>query len=75
LPRRGDGGGLRREEAVALELADYDPETGSLRVRGKGDRERLAYATNGGRDALEDWIRAHGPGAGPLFVPWTRRGS
>jgi integrase len=63
------GGGLRREEAVALELADYDPEAGSLRVRGKGDRERLAYATNGGRDALEDWIRARGPGAGPLFVP------
>jgi site-specific recombinase XerD len=29
------GGGLRREEVVALLVADYDPEAGSLRVRGK----------------------------------------
>jgi site-specific recombinase XerD len=33
------GGGLRRSEAVAAALADYDPQTGALTVRpGKGDK-------------------------------------
>jgi hypothetical protein len=31
-----------------------------LRLRGKRDRERIAYATNGGRDALDDWIAIRG---------------
>src|SRR5258707_845267 len=36
------GSGLRRAEAVGLELADYDREAGTLKVRGKGIKERLA---------------------------------
>ena len=39
--------GLRRAEAVALDCADYDSEAGSLKVRGKGRKERLAYACDG----------------------------
>ena len=38
------GAGLRRAEA-----ADYDAETGAVRVIGKGDKERIVYATNGGK--------------------------
>jgi site-specific recombinase XerD len=68
------GGGLRREEAVALLVDDYDPEAGSLRVRGKGGRERIAYATNGGRDALDDWLQVRGVEPGPLFVPVDKAG-
>jgi site-specific recombinase XerD len=38
------GSGIRRSEAVALEVADFDPETGVIRVRkGKGRKFRTVY--------------------------------
>jgi site-specific recombinase XerD len=58
--------GLRRGEAVDLELEHY--EGGELRVMGKGRRERLMYISNGARDALEDWIAIRGPDPGPLLT-------
>jgi site-specific recombinase XerD len=39
------GGGLRRAEVVALDLGDFDTETGKLVVRGKGNKERAAWVT------------------------------
>ncbi len=36
-------GGLRRSEAVMLDLGDYDRESGALKVRGKGGKERVTY--------------------------------
>jgi integrase/recombinase XerD len=63
-------GGLRRSEAVGLDLADYDTETGALAVRGgKGRKDRLVYAANGAADALSDWISIRGSGPGPMFHP------
>ncbi len=44
------GAGLRRSEAAALEMADYDAETSALTIRsGKGHKARVAYATGGAR--------------------------
>jgi site-specific recombinase XerD len=37
-------GGLRRTELAGLRLSDYDPETRTLRLRGKGNKERQVYA-------------------------------
>ena len=69
------GGGLRRAEVVALDVADYDPEAGALAIRhGKGRRERIMHATNGGREALAAWLAIRGTAAGPLFVPVDKAG-
>ena len=70
------GGGLRRSEATALAVADYNPETGALTIRrAKGRRDRTAYATDGARDALEAWLGVRGVEPGPLFCPIDRGGT
>ncbi|MDQ6789668.1 MAG: tyrosine-type recombinase/integrase, partial [Candidatus Dormibacteraeota bacterium] len=51
------GSGLRRAEAVALELADLDQVTGQLRVRqGKGRRPRPVSLPTSALPALQDWL-------------------
>lgn len=63
------GGGLRRSEVVALDYADFEQESGALVVRrGKGNKDRTAYATNGTADALADWLSVRGDQAGSLFL-------
>ena len=66
--------GLRRAEVVALEVSDYDGETGALVVRGKGDKERMAYIDNGAADAVGAWLAVRGDEPGPLFCPVTQAG-
>jgi integrase len=69
------GGGLRRSEAVALDVCDYDLTTGMLVVRhGKGNRDRVVYAANGAADALADWLAVRGCDDGPLFLPVNKGG-
>ncbi len=61
------GAGLRIAEALAL---DAGPAGDSLRVLGKGRKERLVPLLPAVRDALALWLRLHpAPAAGaPLFV-------
>lgn len=66
--------GARRAEVVALDLADYDQNTGRLVLRGKGNKERAAFATNGTREALTDWLILRGPEPGPLFLSVNKGG-
>ena len=64
------GAGLRRAEAAALDIADLDRATGALTVHaGKGNRDRLVYATDGGRAALDAWLAVRGEEPGALFCP------
>ncbi len=70
------GAGLRRSEIVALNREDYDPETGALTIRsGKGNKDRLVYATNGAQDAMNGWLQHRGDHSGPLFWPVNKGGS
>jgi integrase/recombinase XerD len=63
------GGGLRRAEAVALDVGDYDLATGALAIRhAKGHQQRVVYATNGSRAALDAWLVVRGDVAGALFL-------
>ena len=69
------GTGIRRAEAVGLDLEDFDPETGELRVlRGKGAKDRIVYVANGASKWLTDWLGIRGPDAGPLFLPVAKGG-
>ena len=69
------GGGLRRAEVVGLDLADFDAANGKLVVRGKGNKERVCWSTNGSRDALDAWLIYRGADAGPLFMPVSKGGT
>jgi site-specific recombinase XerD len=69
------GSGLRRAEAVALDVTDFDVHSGALTVRkGKGDKARVTYAENGAATYLVDWSLARGPEPGPLFCPVDKSG-
>jgi integrase len=68
------GGGLRRSEVVALDLGDFDGDTGQLVVNGKGNKQRIVFVTNGARHALDAWLVRRGPEPGPLFFPVGKGG-
>ncbi|HKP54348.1 MAG TPA: tyrosine-type recombinase/integrase [Chloroflexia bacterium] len=70
------GCGLRRSEVVALDLSDYDAETGALRVHsGKGNRGRVSYAAaDGSRPAIAGWLATRSKAPGPLFCPINKGG-
>jgi integrase/recombinase XerD len=63
--------GLRRAEAVALELSDLDQVSGQLRVRrGKGRKPRPVSAL----PALQDWLKVRVDEPGPLFSAVLKNG-
>jgi len=69
------GSGLRRSELVALELQDFDPDTGALQVRhGKGGKSRTVYLPQGALAAVKDWLRVRGDTEGALICPVRRGG-
>lgn len=64
----GYGCGLRRSEIAKLDLADYDVEQASLRIRaGKGNKDRVVYLPEGAAAALDTWLQERGNTDGPLF--------
>jgi integrase/recombinase XerD len=60
------GSGLRVSELVGLDVDDVDLEVGSVRVLGKGGREREVPLGRYGRDAVAGYLRRARPAlAGP----------
>ena len=69
------GAQLRRSEAVALDLSDYDARTAELRVRAIGTGRIGRFVANAdARRALDRWIGVRGTEAGPLFFPVNKGG-
>ncbi|MGS2875612.1 tyrosine-type recombinase/integrase [Enterobacter huaxiensis] len=63
------GCGLRRSEAVGLDLDDVVTNERALKVLGKGNKQRLAYMPAGTWQRLMAWIdQVRGENAGPLFT-------
>jgi integrase len=67
--------GLRRAECATLDVSDYSPSSATIHVRGKGDKERIAFMVDkGASEALADWLNVRTMSAGPLLCPVTRQG-
>jgi integrase/recombinase XerD len=63
-------GGLRRGEAVSLDVSHYSARTHTLKVLGKGGRTRFAYFDDGGaRRVLNWWLRERGEAQGAFLCP------
>jgi integrase/recombinase XerD len=70
--------GARRDELAKIEIADLHPvEDGcfSIRVIGKGNKERTLYCDNGACAALKAWLTVRGDMPGALFCPINKGGS
>jgi integrase/recombinase XerC len=50
--------GLRISELVSLKISKLDPDLGSARVVGKGDRERYVFFSDEGKKALAEYLPA-----------------
>lgn len=67
------GSGLRRSEVVFLDLSDFDPNTGAIKVRGaKGGKDRTVYLPSSGIRAVDAWLKVRGVKAGPLLYPISK---
>ena len=69
------GAGLRRAEAVSVTLRDLDLATATVRVMGKGDKQRAVPLGASVCEALERWLRVRGDAQGRLFTPVVKGGA
>jgi hypothetical protein len=58
---------LRRAELVSLDRANFDAATSTLKVIGKGNKQRSVYLTDGALDAVAAWLAVRGDDPGPLL--------
>src|SRR5262249_51969475 len=67
--------GLRRAEAVGLDVGDLDLEAGTADVLGKGRTQKVRLTLPGPtREALAAWLAVRGPPPGPLLTSCGRAG-
>jgi integrase len=62
------GAGLRRHEAAGLMLSDLDVDEGSIKVLGKGNKERVNALHDRNLDIIHVWLDERGLQPGPLFL-------
>lgn len=69
------GCGLRRAEVVGIDLRHLDVRNWTLRVVGKGNKEREIPIATGRRQAFIAWLGFRGRQAGPLLFAISKWGS
>ena len=62
------GACLRRHEAANLSLGDLDLQKGTIKVLGKGNKERVNALHNRNLDIIHVWLDERGLAPGPLFL-------
>lgn len=67
--------GLRRAELVHLDVEHWDPTEESLRVVGKGNKERKVFLAAGAVAALNNWLARRGGAPGALFTRVIKGGT
>lgn len=68
--------GIRRSEAIAITIDDYNTRTGVLNIQaGKGDKQRTAYLNTESRLVVRQWLAERGRLPGSLFNPVTKTGT
>ena len=67
--------GVRRAEAAALTLSSYSTATRSIRLIGKGNKERIVPVSEAALPWLDAWLRLRGGKPGPLFCPLRKGGT
>jgi site-specific recombinase XerD len=66
--------GCRRSEIASMRLVDYDSAERSIRIVGKGNKERAVYVTEAAQSRIERWMQVRGNGPGALFCPINKAG-
>lgn len=67
--------GTRRAELVSIHVADIELDPPSIRVVGKGGKQRLVPLSPTAAPFLAAWLEVRGTSAGPLFCPISRGGT
>ncbi len=67
-------GGLRRSELAGLALSDYTADPPTVRVLGKGNKEREVPLPQSAGAAVAAWLALRGTEPGGLFLPLSRVG-
>lgn len=60
--------GVRVSELTGLDLGDVDLSEGTMKVLGKGGKERIAYLGGYAKDSLGAYLALRGGAQGPLFT-------
>lgn len=67
------GSGLRLQELVALDVPHIDPYSESVRVFGKGRKERIVPVGSPALTAIQKYRQEAGVNSGPLFISKLRK--
>ena len=66
--------GLRRAEVAAVRVADFDQAGATVKVHGKGRKDRPVPLAGGALDAVSDWLTVRGGDPGPLLLAVNKGG-